>query len=48
MPKKLKIFRSKIHKGAGFKKKNPKIILNKDTKHNKNYMKGLNSKKYKY
>ena len=42
MPKKLKIFSLKIHKGAGIKKK--KTSLNKDTKHNKNYIEGLNSK----
>ena len=43
MPKKLEIFRLKIHKDAGFKKK-PKIFLNKGTKDKKNDMEGLNSK----
>ena len=43
MPKKLKIFSLKIHKGAGIFK-NPKIFLNNGTKHNKNDMEGLNSK----
>ena len=35
MPKKLKIFSLKIHKGAGIFKK---AFLNKGTKHKKNYM----------
>ena len=43
MPKKLKIFSLKIHKGTGNLKKKPKSswikVLNK-----KNYMEGLNSK----
>ena len=43
MPKKLKIFSLKIHKGAGTLKKNI-IFLNKSTKHKKNYMEGLNSR----
>ena len=43
MPKKLKIFSSKIHKGAGVFK-NPKTFLNIATKHKKNYIEGLNSK----
>ena len=43
MPKKLKIFSLKIHKGAGIFKK-PKTFLNKGTKHTKNDMEGLNSK----
>ena len=44
MPKKLTIFSLKIHKSAGIFKKNLKIILNKGTKHNKNYMENLNLK----
>ena len=43
IPKKLKIFSLKIHKGAGIKKK-PKTFLSKGTKHKNNYMEGLNSK----
>ena len=43
MPKKLKIFSLKIHKGAWIKKKN-ETFLNKGTKHKKNYMEGLNFK----
>ena len=43
MTKKLKIFSFKIHKGAGILKK-PKTFVNKGTKHNENYMEGLNSK----
>ena len=42
MPKKLKIFSLKIHKGAGIQKKT-KTFLNKGTKHEKNDMEGLNS-----
>ena len=34
IPQKLKIFRLKIHKGAGIFK-NPKTFLNKGTKHKK-------------
>ena len=42
IPKKLKIYSLKIHKGAH---KTPKNFLNKGTKHKKNYyMEGLNSK----
>ena len=43
MPKKIKFFFIKIHKGAGIFKK-PKTFLNKGTKHKKNYMECLNSK----
>ena len=43
MPKKLKIFSLKIHKGAGILKKT-KTFLNKGIKYQKNYMEGLNSK----
>ena len=43
MPKKLNIFRLKIHKGAGTLKK-PKTFLNKGTEHEKNHMEGLSSK----
>ena len=43
MPKKLKIFSLRIHKGAGIKKK-PKTFLNKGTKHKINCMEGINSK----
>ena len=35
MPKKLKIFSLKIHKGAGMFKIPPYNLLNKDTKHKK-------------
>ena len=44
MPKKLKIFSLKIHKGTGIFKKNFKTFLNKGTKHKKNDIEGLNSK----
>ena len=40
MPKKLKIFRLKIHKRSGINK----YKSNKGTKHKKNYMVSLNSK----
>ena len=43
MPKKLKIFNLKIHKGAEIKKET-KTFLNKGAKHKQNYMEGLNSK----
>ena len=43
MPKKLKIFSLKIHKGAGVFK-TPKTFANKGTKHTKNVMECLNSK----
>ena len=43
MPKKLKNFSLKIHKGAKIFKK-PGSFLNKCTKHKKSYMEGLNSK----
>ena len=46
MPKKLKIFGLKIHKGAGVLK-TPKTFLNKGAKHKRNYMEGLNSKNIK-
>ena len=42
MPKKFKMFSLNIHKGAGIFK-NPQSLLNKGTKHKKNYMGGLNS-----
>ena len=42
MSKKLQISSLKIQKGAGVLKK-PKTILNKGTKHKKNYMEGLKS-----
>ena len=42
MPKKLNIFSLKIQKGTRIEKKT-KTLLNKGTKHNKNYMKGQNS-----
>ena len=41
--KKLKYFSLKIHKGAEIEKKT-KTFPNKGTKHQKNYMEGLNSK----
>ena len=44
MSKKLKIFNLKIHKVARISFKNPIFFLNKNTKHKKNYMEGLNSK----
>ena len=48
MPKKLKIFSLKIHKGAGIFE-NPRTFLNKGSKDKKNYMEGLNLKdKNKY
>ena len=43
-PKNSKTFSLKIHKGSEIKKKKTKTFLNKGTKHNKNYMEGLNSK----
>ena len=43
MPKNLKIFSLKIHKGAGILK-TPENVLNKGTKDKKYYMEGLNSK----
>ena len=43
MPKKLKIFSLKIHKGAEIWKRT-KTSLNKGTKYKKSYMEGLNSK----
>ena len=39
IPKILKNFSLKIHKGAGIKK--PKTFLNKGTKHKNNYMEDL-------
>ena len=39
IPKKLKIFSLKIHKGDGIFKE---PFLNQSTKHKKNYMEGLN------
>ena len=41
MSQKLKIYNLKIQKGAGILKKS-KTFLNKDTKHKKNYIEGLN------
>ena len=44
MSKKLKIFRLKIHKGTGIRKKKHKAFLNKGTKRKKKYTEGLNTK----
>ena len=45
MPKKIKIFRLKIHKGAGIEKK---TFLNKGTKHKKKLYGRSKLKKQKY
>ena len=38
MPKKLKIYSLKIHKGAAISKEKTKTFFNKDTEHKNNYM----------